>query len=395
MASQFNRKKVSFRLKITHTKNNVIQYSEYYPFGLQTGNSWTRSGATGNNFLYNSASELNQTSGWYEMFFRGYDPAIGRMLQIDPYAHAYGSFSPFSYAVNNPINLNDPSGGTVAETAQYIEDNYIRWGGIGRDGQGGGGSPYDWQRNMATIESQRTLEAAKLGDVEALEALGGVTIRDRDAINQISNALIQGVGISITNEGIQFNDDVLIQGGRAVIQYGGQAILSTGNRVISKGTLIELPKSGQAQQGGSKRNGGFDWFFGAEGAATAGWENFALELKNIGGFDYKRDARDWRVTSSTKYGGNRPASPNNATIDRTSFSAGYGATIQKNKDIVNGVQVFTESYTVGWEALGIQVNFDSMQNVTDIRFGVDTGVSFAIFGGLEVSLQAGGIYVFE
>ena len=138
----------------------------------------------------------------------------------------------------------------------------------------------------------------------------------------------------------------------------------------------------QQTQGSGKGSGGFDWFFGAEEAATLGWRNFAIEVKNVGGVDYKRDARDWRISSSTKCGGSRPKSPNRATIDRTSVSFGYGATIQKNKDIVNGIADFTESYSVGWEALGIQVNFDSKQNVTDIRFGIDTGVSIAIFGNV-------------
>lgn len=41
-----------------------------------------------------------------------------------------------------------------------------------------------------------------------------------------------------------------------------------------------------------------------------------------------------------------------------------------------------------------EANFDSKGNITDVRFGVDTGVSVAFFGGLEVSIQAGGIYVF-
>jgi hypothetical protein len=126
-----------------------------------------------------------------------------------------------------------------------------------------------------------------------------------------------------------------------------------------------------------------------------GWRNFAIEVKNVGGIDYKRNARDWRVSSSRKYAGSQPKSPNRATIDRTSLSSGFGATMQRNKEIVNGVVVFTESYNVGWEALGVQANFDSNGNITDVRFGFDSGVSVAIFGGLELSLQIGGIYVFK
>jgi RHS repeat-associated protein len=106
-------------VKFTHTPSNVIQYNEYYPFGLQTSTSWTREYTKDNNYLYNAANELNKTSGWYEMFYRGYDPAIGRMLQVDPYATMYASHTTYNYAVNNPVMMNDPSGGEAQ--GQYAE----------------------------------------------------------------------------------------------------------------------------------------------------------------------------------------------------------------------------------------------------------------------------------
>ncbi|WP_254166293.1 hypothetical protein [Chryseosolibacter histidini] len=49
---------------ITHTPTNIIQYNEYYPFGLQVATSWTRENNK-NDYLYNEGSELNATSGWY------------------------------------------------------------------------------------------------------------------------------------------------------------------------------------------------------------------------------------------------------------------------------------------------------------------------------------------
>lgn len=73
---------------MTYTKSNIIQYNEYYPFGLQTANSWTRENQTGNNFLYNGGTELNTdacgqhpdirseadrqdtTTNVYDLFFR-------------------------------------------------------------------------------------------------------------------------------------------------------------------------------------------------------------------------------------------------------------------------------------------------------------------------------------
>jgi RHS repeat-associated protein len=99
---------------VTHTKTNVLQYNEYYPFGLQTSKSWTRENVQGNNYLYNEGNELNTGSGWYEMFYRGYDPALGRMLQVDPYASLYTSHTGYNYSLNNPVILNDPDGGRVA-----------------------------------------------------------------------------------------------------------------------------------------------------------------------------------------------------------------------------------------------------------------------------------------
>src|SRR5690606_525767 len=96
----------------THTPTNVIQYNEYYPFGLQTSNSWTREGNV-NDYLYNAGSELNGNSGWYETFFRGYDPALGRFMQVDPMASVLPSYSPYNFGLNDPVYYNDPMGDYV------------------------------------------------------------------------------------------------------------------------------------------------------------------------------------------------------------------------------------------------------------------------------------------
>jgi RHS repeat-associated protein len=132
-------------LKVSHTKSNVLQYNEYYPFGLQSNTSWTREGNS-NNFLYNDANELNQNSGWYETFFRGYDPILGRFHQVDPLAHASSSHTPYTYAFNDPVFYNDPNGDYPQEVALDME----RSGGSGQaiqtfpgdDNFASGGNPY-------------------------------------------------------------------------------------------------------------------------------------------------------------------------------------------------------------------------------------------------------------
>jgi RHS repeat-associated protein len=104
-------------LKVVHKKTNVIQYNEYYPFGLSTSASWTRENNS-NNYLYNAGSEINASSGWYDLPFRNYDAALGRFMQVDPLAVLDYSASPFVYGGNNPVFFNDPMGLLKASVSQ-------------------------------------------------------------------------------------------------------------------------------------------------------------------------------------------------------------------------------------------------------------------------------------
>jgi RHS repeat-associated protein len=114
---------------VTYKKSQVVQSNNYYAFGMQTSESWTRTGTQPNKYLYNGGSELNGSTGNYEMFFREYDPALGRMNAVDPMASKYASLTPYNYAFNDPVTLNDPTGADP-----YYQDvpgyqNYPYWTG--------------------------------------------------------------------------------------------------------------------------------------------------------------------------------------------------------------------------------------------------------------------------
>jgi len=95
---------------MTYTPGNIIQYNEYYPFGLQTAQSWTRENNTGNNFLANSGTELNTVSNLYDLDYRNYDPVLGRMNGVDPMANMYSSLTPYNFSFNDPVAFTDPNG---------------------------------------------------------------------------------------------------------------------------------------------------------------------------------------------------------------------------------------------------------------------------------------------
>jgi RHS repeat-associated protein len=90
---------------------------------MQTAESWMREDAS-NNFLYNAGSEMNSASGFYDLLFRNYDAALGRFFQVDPLAAMDVKASPFVYAGNNPVVLNDSSGLTTDYSTSWENPDY-------------------------------------------------------------------------------------------------------------------------------------------------------------------------------------------------------------------------------------------------------------------------------
>jgi RHS repeat-associated protein len=76
--------------------------------------------------------ELDMMNGLnlYDQLARGYDPATGRFLTIDPLAEKYPWISPYAYCLNNPLKYIDPTGKElifIQGKNQYTYDNGHFW----------------------------------------------------------------------------------------------------------------------------------------------------------------------------------------------------------------------------------------------------------------------------
>jgi len=107
-------------LTISHTGINIIQSTDYYPYGLvmRDPDSYRDKNESYRFGYQGQYSEMDSTTGWNHFELRQYDSKIGRWLVVDP-ARQY--YSPYIGMGNNPVYYVDPDGGCAVGDIPCIQ----------------------------------------------------------------------------------------------------------------------------------------------------------------------------------------------------------------------------------------------------------------------------------
>ncbi|QQS28149.1 MAG: RHS repeat-associated core domain-containing protein [Sphingobacteriales bacterium] len=141
----------------------ILQQTNYYPFGLPIQELSTTFDGEGNNYQYNGI-ELIEDFGLHvnHAQFRTLDPQTGRWWQTDPMAELAPEWSPYRFSFNNPILNTDPLGlfETRKEAKAYRKEHEMS-GKINKSWEDG--------KKVFSIESQtRIMQTGEDGSRETL-----------------------------------------------------------------------------------------------------------------------------------------------------------------------------------------------------------------------------------
>ncbi|MBD3330013.1 hypothetical protein GF354_00615 [Candidatus Peregrinibacteria bacterium] len=251
-------------------------YRDYYPFGQDRVASSTDETA-----YQFTGKEKDSNSGLIYFGARYYDPSIGRFISVDPLAEEYPGWSPYVYALDNPLIVVDPDG-KAGISLNFNFHAAAKGAGIHM----GISIGYDWNTGQWFIAGNRALT----GSNTTFEVSGGP-------------------GIEYFSQTVGDNTSLAIRASYAR-GYGGDFKLSIPGKTLNKKELWELGLNDFSYQLGFLLGGAKNVFVGLESQevwyTSEGDTGFYIELGNQNGF-WSADAtnviefKEWANSSHTVF----------------------------------------------------------------------------------------------
>jgi RHS repeat-associated protein len=132
--------RLSYSLDPDTQQLKIVEQNHYYPFGMRHTNysggrmvmvkdeELKRMAPATEEFLtytykYNGKEYQDELGlNFYDYGARNYDPALGRWVNIDKKAEKYPAWSPYVFALDNPVRYIDPDGNEVQDPIKEIVD---------------------------------------------------------------------------------------------------------------------------------------------------------------------------------------------------------------------------------------------------------------------------------
>lgn len=172
-------------IRLSYNKSlNIIEENNYYPFGLKQSShleTFNNLGsAAAQKYKYNGKEFQDERElKLYDYGARNYDPALGRWMNLDPLAEKSRRFSPYVYALSNPIYYVDPDGmeavnGVPEEQLRKLRNSYVGADGLTNEqwieASRPGADPELAKQYRAENRSNESAKStASAGDLEELE----------------------------------------------------------------------------------------------------------------------------------------------------------------------------------------------------------------------------------
>ncbi|MPS72605.1 MAG: RHS repeat-associated core domain-containing protein [Chryseobacterium sp.] len=101
----------------------VLDRNDYYPFGMNFNNYYSKFDAMGSLHNYKFQEQELQETGFYAFKWRNYMPDVGRFFNVDPLAEKYTHNSTYAFSENRVVDARELEG----LEAKLINENTVEW----------------------------------------------------------------------------------------------------------------------------------------------------------------------------------------------------------------------------------------------------------------------------